>query len=143
MLQRCCLPDWGTGMCLGWRRGSARSVRDLGHLLLQLGDALVLAADRVLYALQLFQDLVQLGFVLLEDKSRRGVGRRARRAAALTGIPASRQPAGACGRAEGPRPARLAQALPQLGCSGHGPVRASRTYWSNICSFRVFKELLE
>lgn len=51
-------------MCLGW----APSVRDLGHLLLQLGDALVLAGDRVLDGFQLLQNLVQFGVVLLEDQ---------------------------------------------------------------------------
>lgn len=51
---------------------SPRSVCDLRHLLLQLGNALVLVGDRVLYGFQLPQYLVQFGFVLLQRK-RRGV----------------------------------------------------------------------
>lgn len=48
---------------------AAPSVRDLGHLLLQLGDALVLVGDRVLDGFQLLQNLVQFGIVLLEDET--------------------------------------------------------------------------
>lgn len=129
---RCCLPNWGTGMCLGWRRGqrrSPRSVRDLCHLLLQLGNALVLVGDRVFYRFQLFQDLIQFGFVLLEDKTRHVFAGRAggtrsadgrevsKPGAALTGMLASCTPARGRRQAGQARTTRLARAP---GCSGHG-----------------------
>lgn len=56
----CCWLNWELGCA--W--AGAPSVRDLGHLLLQLGDALVLVGDRVLDGFQLLQNLVQFGVVL-------------------------------------------------------------------------------
>lgn len=56
---------------------AALSVRDLGQLLLQLGDALVLVGDRVLDGFQLLQNLLQFGVILLEDmegRVRRALG---------------------------------------------------------------------
>jgi len=83
-------------MCLGRRRGQRRSVRDLGHLLLQLGNAFVLVGDRVFYGFQLFQDLIQFGFVLLEGERRRVRVRRAdgssRRTRGGVGASAGRTP---------------------------------------------------
>lgn len=125
---RCCLPNWGTGMCLGWRRGqrrSPRSVRDLCHLLLQLGNALVLVGDRVFYRFQLFQNLIQFGFVLLEDKTRHvfagraggtrsADGRFRSKGAPLSGILARPEPARVRRQARRVRTARLAQAPRQL-----------------------------
>lgn len=56
-------------MCWAGSARQPRSVCDLRHLLFQLGNALVLVGDGVFYGFQLFQNLIQFGFVLLEGKT--------------------------------------------------------------------------
>ncbi len=61
---RCCWPNWATGMCWAGSARQPRSVCNLRHLLFQLGNALVLVGDGVFDGFQLFQNLIQFGFVL-------------------------------------------------------------------------------
>jgi len=60
-------------MCWAGSARQPRSVCNLRHLLFQLGNALVLVGDGVFDGFQLFQNLIQFGFVLLDGKTERAL----------------------------------------------------------------------